>query len=95
MLLRLQAPYQHALSLSGLAIHCATHSERNKTEQKMKKFYFIYFIIFASIVLMIYNISELDFNNIQKGPFAGIVSNVLLILAMLVTIRDIKKKENK
>ena len=44
---------------------------------------------------MIYNISELDFDNIQKGPFAGIVSNVLLILAMLFTIRDIKKKENK
>ncbi|HAB28133.1 hypothetical protein [Xanthomarina sp.] len=59
----------------------------------MKNFYFIYFIIFASIALMIYNISELDFNNIKKGPFAGIVSNVLLILAMLVTIRDIKKKE--
>jgi hypothetical protein len=43
---------------------------------------------------MIYNISELDFNNIQKGPFAGIVSNVLLILAMLFTIRGVKKKEN-
>ncbi|WP_037348923.1 hypothetical protein [Sediminibacter sp. Hel_I_10] len=61
----------------------------------MKKFYFIYFIIIASIALMIYNISELDFNNLKKGPFAGIVSNVLLILAMLITIRDIKKKENK
>ena len=57
----------------------------------MKK---IYFIIFASIVLMIYNISELDFNNLEKGRFAGIVSNVLLILAMLVTIRDLKKKEH-
>ncbi|WP_157663296.1 hypothetical protein [Polaribacter sp. SA4-12] len=61
----------------------------------MKKFYFIYFIIISSIALMIYNISELDFNNLKKGPFAGIVSNVLLILAMLITIRDIKKKENK
>tara|TARA_B110001450_G_C17449000_1_gene411222 strand:+ start:71 stop:256 length:186 start_codon:yes stop_codon:yes gene_type:complete len=61
----------------------------------MKKIYFIYFIIIASIALMIYNISELDFNNLKKGPFAGIVSNVLLILAMLITIRDIKKKENK
>jgi hypothetical protein len=66
-----------------------------KIERKMKKFYFIYFIIIASIALMIYNISELDFNNLKKGPFAGIVSNVLLILAMLITIRDIKKKENK
>ena len=60
----------------------------------MKIFYFIYIIIFASIVLMIYNISKLDFNNIEQGPFSGIVSNVFLILAMLVTIRDIKKKEN-
>ena len=58
----------------------------------MKKFCFIYFVVFVSIVLMIYNISDLDFNNIKKGPFAGIVSNVLLILAMLVTIRDIKKE---
>ncbi|MDB4178576.1 hypothetical protein N9759_01060 [Flavobacteriaceae bacterium] len=60
----------------------------------MKKNNFIYFIIIASIVLMIYNIYELDFNNIKKGPFAGIVSNVLLILAMLVTIRDIKKENS-
>jgi len=71
-----------------VAIHCETHTKLN---EEMKK---IYFIIFASIVLMIYNISELDFNNLEKGPFAGIVSNVLLILAMLVTIRDLKKKEN-
>ena len=60
----------------------------------MKKNYLVYFTIIASIVLMIYNISELDFDNLEKGPFAGIVSNVLLILAMLFTIRDVKKKEN-
>ena len=66
---------------------------KNKTE-KMKKNYIIYFLIFISIVLMIYNILELDFYNLKKGPFAGIVSNILLILAMLITIRDIKKKEN-
>jgi hypothetical protein len=60
----------------------------------MKKNYLIYFTIIASIVLMIYNISELDFDNLEKGPFAGIVSNVLLILAMLFTIRGVKKKEN-
>ena len=63
--------------------------------QTMTKKYFIYFIIIASIVLMIYNISELDFDNVEKGPFAGIVSNILLILAMLVTMRDIKKKEQE
>ncbi|AXO79239.1 hypothetical protein DZC78_02205 [Olleya aquimaris] len=64
----------------------------NKT---MTKKYFIYLIIIASIVLMIYNISELDFDNLKKGPFAGIVSNILLILTMLVTMRDIKKKEQE
>ena len=57
----------------------------------MKTFYFMYFIIIASIVLMIYNISELDFDNLQKGPLAGIVSNVLLILSMLIIIREVKK----
>lgn len=64
-----------------------------KTKRIMTKKYFIYFIIIAGIVLMIYNISELDFDNLKKGPFAGIVSNILLILAMLLTMRDIKKKE--
>ena len=51
-----------------------------------------YFIIIASIVLMIYNISELDFENIKKGPLAGIVSNVLLIIAMIFVLSDFKKK---
>jgi hypothetical protein len=77
---------------------CHSLAERiqneTKNAQKMKKFYLIYFTIIASIVLMIYNISELDFDNLEKGPFAGIVSNVLLILAMLFTIRGVKKKEN-
>jgi hypothetical protein len=61
----------------------------------MKTFYFMYFIIIASIVLMIYNISELDFDNLQKGPLAGIVSNVLLILSMLIIIREVKKINNR
>ena len=61
----------------------------------MTKKYFIYFIIIASIILMIYNILELDFDNLKKGPFAGIVSNILLILAMLLTVRDTKKKEQE
>ena len=77
---------------------CHSLAERiqseNKNIRKMKKNYLIYFTIIASIVLMIYNISELDFDNLEKGPFAGIVSNVLLILAMLFTIRGVKKKEN-
>ena len=61
----------------------------------MRKFYLLYFIIIASIILMIYNISELDFNNLKKGPFAGIISNVLLILSMIFTIRELKKVKNR
>lgn len=61
----------------------------------MRKFYFLYFIIIASIILMIYNISELDFDNLQKGPFTGIISNVLLILSMIFTIRELKKIKNR
>mgnify|MGYP006136401339 CR=1 FL=1 len=58
----------------------------------MKKIYFTYLIIIAAIALLVNNILELDFNNLQKGPFSGIVSNLLLILAMIFSIRDIKKQ---
>jgi hypothetical protein len=68
--------------------------ETKSKTKKMKRIHLIYFVLIASVVLMIFNIAELDFENLKKGPFARIVSNVLLILAMLVTIRDIKKKEN-
>ena len=60
----------------------------------MKRIHLIYLVLIASIILMIFNIAELDFDNLKKGPFAGIVSNILLIVAMLLSIRDIKKKEN-
>ena len=61
----------------------------------MKRIHLTYFVLIASIVLMFFNIAELDFDNLKNGPFAGIVSNVLLIIAMLLTIKDIKKKESK
>lgn len=57
----------------------------------MKKNYFMYFIIFASIVLLIYNISELDFNNLQKSSFNKILPNLLLIISTLIITREIKK----
>ena len=56
----------------------------------MNKLYILYFAIVVSSILLIINISELDFNNLQKGPYTGIVGNVLLIAAMIVTIRDLK-----
>ena len=57
----------------------------------MKKIYFMYFIIFASIVLLIYNISKLDFNNLQKSSFNKILPNLLLIISTLIITREIKK----
>ena len=60
----------------------------------MKRIHFIYLIIIASIILMIFNILELDFDNLKKGPFAGIVSNILLIIAMFLNIKEMKKKES-
>ena len=56
----------------------------------MNKLYILYFAIVVSSILLIINISELDFNNLQEGPFTGIIGNVLLIAAMIVTIRDLK-----
>lgn len=54
-----------------------------------------YIAMITGLILLIWNISELDFNNLGKGPFTGIVSNVLLILAMIISIRDLKKGENR
>jgi len=52
-----------------------------------------YIVIIAGLILLVWNITELDFNNLKKGSFSGIVSNVLLILAMIISIKDLKKQE--
>ena len=52
-----------------------------------------YIVIIAGLILLVWNIFELDFDNLKKGPFSGIVSNVLLITAMIISIRSLKKKE--
>lgn len=54
-----------------------------------------YIVMIVGLILLIINISELDFSNLKNGPFSGIVSNVLLILAMIISLRDLNKKENK
>ncbi len=53
-----------------------------------------YIVIIAGLILLVWNISELDFDNLKKGPFSGIVSNILLIAAMAVSLRDLMKKDN-
>ncbi len=52
-----------------------------------------YIVIGAAIILLIMSIRDLNFDNLSEGPFSGIVGAILLILSMIVTIRDIKKKE--
>ncbi|WP_372795352.1 hypothetical protein [Lutibacter sp.] len=60
----------------------------------MKKINFAYAILFVGIILLILNITDLDFENFKQGPFFGIISNILLIILMIVNIRDLKEKEN-
>lgn len=46
----------------------------------------------AGSILLIMNISEMDIGNIEKGPFLGSISNILLIAAMAVSIRNLNNK---
>lgn len=52
-----------------------------------------YFVILASVVLLILNITELNFENLAENRYSGIVSNILLLLAMVLTIRDLNKNK--
>ena len=61
----------------------------------MKKINFAYAILFVGIILLVLNITDLDFENFKQGPFFGIISNILLIILMIVNIRDLKKIENE
>ena len=54
-----------------------------------------YMVMMAGMILLIINISELDFSNFKNRPLAGIVSNILLILAMIICVRDLNQKESK
>lgn len=57
----------------------------------MKRINAAYLILIVSFLLMISNIINLDFNDLSKNNYSGIVSNILLIASMIFTIRDLKK----
>ena len=61
----------------------------------MNRIKIAYFLIFASLILLVLNISELDFENLKKNKYSGIASNILLIIAMILTIYNAKKNENE
>jgi Ca2+/Na+ antiporter len=65
-----------------------------KNRKDMNRKIIAYFLIFASLILLILNITELNFDNLKENRYASIVSNLLLILAMIFNIRDINKKKN-
>lgn len=52
-----------------------------------------YIVIIVAVILLIMGIMDLNFDNLSEGPFSGIVGSLLLILSMIVTIRDINKKD--
>jgi len=57
----------------------------------MKKITGAYIVLILSFVLLIWNVYQLDFDNLKNGPYSGIFSNVLLMLAMIISIRDLNK----
>lgn len=51
-------------------------------------------LIIISIIFLVINLSELDFGNLKDNSYTGIISNILLITAMiLLLITNNKKKD--
>lgn len=61
----------------------------------MNRIKIAYFLIFVSLILLVLNISELDFENLKENKYSGIASNILLIISMILTINNAKKNENE
>ncbi|MDN3643272.1 hypothetical protein QWY87_11205 [Lutimonas halocynthiae] len=59
----------------------------------MNKIRIAQIIMLAGAILLIMNLSQLDVKNLrfETGPVLGIISNILLIIAMYVTIKEIRK----
>jgi len=54
-----------------------------------------YFLILTSLILLVLNVTELNFENLKENRYSSIASNLLLILAMILTIKNTNKKENE
>jgi len=52
-----------------------------------------YFLIFASLIFLVLNL--FDFDYLKENHYSGIASNLLLLSAMIVTIRELNKKQKK
>ncbi len=59
---------------------------------KIRRIHVNYFILFASVTLLIYNIYVLGINNIGNASVQDLVFNTGLIIAIVLTLFDMKKK---
>jgi hypothetical protein len=69
--------------------------EERKKKKNMNRKKVAYFVIFASLILLVFNLSEFNLNNLKENHYAGIASNLLLILGMILTIRELNKSQKK
>ena len=53
-----------------------------------------YIVLLASAVLLVFNVYGLYQDGIGSGRMLGLISNLLLIVAMLLVIRANRKLEN-
>ena len=52
-------------------------------------------LLIVGVILVAINISQLDFDNLMNERYYGILSNLLLIAAMVVSIRySLKQKDS-
>lgn len=49
--------------------------------------------LITGLILLGININNLDFDNLKEGKYAGIISNILLISAMIISLQHMRKKE--
>ncbi len=54
-----------------------------------------YIILIAGIILLLLDVSSWDFENLNESPYYGLIANILLILAMIISIRDQNKEAAK
>lgn len=59
----------------------------------MNKLKLAYSLLIASCILLIINLYRLDFDNLLKENYYGIISNILLMIGMIINIRDLNKIE--
>lgn len=56
---------------------------------------FTYVILIMALGVFIYNLLELDLSNPDKSSIIGIVGNVLVIISLVLSILNLKNKEQR